>query len=302
MGGPIRAGMEDAAASKVVDSDLVLLSGWTTIAAVLALLAFWHLVFVFFHFGIISNACHLARLKRSDGRNPSALANHLCSVANAVVCCAVALPVYRERVTSLSSLGALFPLWSRPLAITPVSAGTRAFYLSLASYCTHACLWGYESAVGFADQLVLAQHATLALLAACMCMVDFVPEMTLAMLMLEVPSPFWALWRILVDFRARSDPCFCGTGILLVANIVKLRLLLFGACLVCTITHPDARQFDGTRYLMLFVCIVLYALYVDHFWEIYEAVHRQIAKFSSAADSGPGVSDAQASVSDERAA
>lgn len=297
MGGPDTGSEQEAAPSKVVDSDLVLLSVWTTVAAVLALLAFWHLVFVFFQFGIVSNACHLARLKRSDGRNPSVLANHLCSVANAVVCCAVALPVMHERVTSLSSFGALFPLWSRPLAITPVSVETRAFYLSLASYCTHACLWGYESAIGFADQLVLAQLAILAFLAACMCMVDFVPEVTLAMLMLEVPSPFLGLWRILVDFRARSDPCFACTGVLLVVSIAKLRLLLFGTCLVCTIGHPDRSQLDGTRYFMLFLCIALYALYIEHFWQIYEDVRRQTYKLSSPAGWALGASDAQAASS-----
>lgn len=291
----------ETAAIKAVDSDLVLLSVWTIVAAVLVLLTFWHLVFVFFHLGIISNATHLARLKRSDGRNPSTLANHLCSVANAVVCCAVALPVYVDHASSSSFLGALLPLWSRPLAIAPLCAGTRAVHLSLAAYCAHAFLLGYESAVEIADHLVLGQRALLALLAACVCMVDFVPEVSLAMLMLEVPSPFWALWRCLIDFRACSDQSFSAVAVLLVGAIVKLRLLFFGACLICTIGHPDCGQFDGTRYWLLFLCLTIYALYLVHFVKIYGDAHRQITSFSWARQTDDSLASASQEQTDDGA-
>lgn len=255
------------------------LSFWATSAAVFALLAFWHLVHAFFHFGIISNASHLARLKKSDGRSPLVLANHLCSVANAVVCCAVALPLYYENIKGAGSLGVLVPLWNRPLAMTPLVASST-FYLSLAAYCTHAFIWGLDTAVGLADQLALAQHAVLALLACGMCMVNFVPEICLAMLMLEVPSPFLALSRVLVDFRARSDCFFAATGIVLLSAIVKLRVLLFGACIFCTIGHPDIGQLNGARYFILLLCLIVYVLYVTHLMKIAGELQRLIAKFS----------------------
>jgi len=260
--------------------DVRLLSAWAIIATVLALAALWQLVNTCFQLGVLAHSPKLGRLKQSESRSPAVLAGHFTSVANAVVCVAAFLPVAIQRLEAGGwSPGALLPLWSRPLAIGPPLPGTSTFYLSLAAYCLQTSLASAERVVNGAtgERLVLLQRVLLFLLASSICMVECVPELSLAVLLLEVPSPFVALWQALQDFRLRSDPLYGGSGYVAVFAILKWRLILFGGCVVCAISHAEARKKlggDRQRCHMMILCIALLAAYGAHFARLCREVNR----------------------------
>lgn len=261
--------------------DVRLLSVWATIAAVCALAVLWRLVHHCFQLGVLARSPKLGRLKSSEGRSPRVLAGHFTAVANVAVCIAAYLPAARQRLAADAwSPGALLPLWSRPLAIGPPLPGTSTFYLSLAGYCLHAALLAAERLASgvSSERMVLLQRTLLFLLAASICMVEWVPELALALLLLEVPSPFVALWQALQDFRLRSDPLFSVSGVVAVTSILKLRLIIFGLCLVCAVSHPEVRQKlwgDGHRFLALLACIALFTSYAVHVSRLYRDLRRE---------------------------
>jgi len=264
----------------VTTPDVRLLSAWATFTAVLALAALWRLVHNCFQLGVLARSPKLGRLKLYDGKSPRVLAGHFTSVANAVVCVAAYLPAAHERLAADGwSPGALLPLWSRPLAVGPPLLGTGTFYLSLAGYCLHASLLAVERyASGVTtERMALVQRALLFLLAASTCMVDCVPELTFAFLLLEVPSPFVALWQALQDFQLRSDPLFGVASFISVLSILQCRLVIFGLCLACAICHGEVRQKltgDGQRFLMLSCCLALFTTYWIHFTRLCRELHR----------------------------
>lgn len=246
-------------------TDVRLLSAWTTIASILALTALWRLVHTCFEFAVLARSPKLGRLKSSESRSPRVLAGHFTAVANAVVCMAAFLTAAQARLAAAGwSPGALIPLWSRPLSIGPPLPGTSLFYLSLAAYCLHASFVAAERATCdvATECMVLLQLVLLFLLASSACMVEFVPELALTFLLLEVPSPLVALFHALRDFGLHLEPTFRVTGFLAVVVSIKLRLLACGFCLACAMLHPDAwGKLDGPRLFILSLCVALVATY-----------------------------------------
>lgn len=248
--------------------DLRLLSPWAIIATVLALTALWRLVHNSFQLGVLARAPKWGRLSVSDGRSPTVIAGHFTSVANAVVCLAAFAPAAQQRLAADGySLGAVFPLWSRPLAMAPPTPGIGLFFLSLSAYCLHAALIAAERIMAGAssEHLALFQRLLLFILAASVCMVESVPQLALALLLLEVPSPLVGLWQSLQDFRARSDNGFAAAGVVAVFGIVKCRLVLFGLCVMIAIHHPDAKKkFEASaqRFIFMLLCFVLFTCYL----------------------------------------
>lgn len=273
--------MADSGASLigVALQDARLFSVWTTAASVLALAAFWRLVHSCFDLAVLAQHPILGRLKSNEGRNTAVLAGHFTTVTNAVVCVAAAIPVARAKLVANDwSLGALLPLWYRPLGLSPPFPGSGAFYLSLAAYCLQSFFFYAvrvaHGSAGAGDRTVLAQRMLLFLVASSLCVANFVPELTLAVLLLEVPSPFVALWQALLDCRARSDPFFGISGCAAVVAIMKFRLTFFGFILVCTMSHPQAGKLSGSRSWILLLLIVLMITYVVHFVRLCREVKR----------------------------
>lgn len=231
------------------------------------------------------------------------LAGHFTSVANAVVCLAAFMPAARQRLAADSwSLGALFPLWSHPLAIGPPLSGTCVFYLSLAGYCLHASLIAAERcAAGVtAERMVLLQRFLVFLLASSVCMVEQVPELALVLLLFEVPYPFVAMMQALQDFRLRSDPLYRVASIGAVFGIGKCRLMMFGFSLACTISHPEFWQKlggVGCRQLAFSLYIGLFVTYAVHFARLCREMQRdaQDAKDSREVPRAQRASDIQTS-------
>lgn len=259
--------------------DVRLLSIWATVASVIALTALWRLVHSCFYLGVLARSPKLGRVKLPDGRSPTVVAAHFTSVVNAVVCLAAYAPATWERIAADGwSLGALFPSWSRPLAIGPAVPGTNAFYLSLAAYCLHACLVDAERVVHGAstEQTALIQRMLLFVVVVFVCMVDFVPEVSLALLLLEVPSPFVALSQALQDFRASSDPHFGVASGAAVFCILKLRFIVFGACLCCALCHQDRQKLETSlpREFMLTLCCTLLCFYIQEFYRVWRDMRR----------------------------
>jgi len=255
---------------EVKTPDIRLLSVWSVLASVLALGVLWRVVHTCFQLGVLARSPKLGRLKSSDGRSPRVLAGHLTSVANAVVCLAAYLPAAERRLAADAwSLGALFPVWSRPLAIGAPLLGTDTFYLSLAGYCLHSSLLAMErmASGNSTDNLVLLQRVLLLLLCASVCMVEFVPELALILLLLEVPSPFAALWQTVQDFQMQADPLYNAAGLSGVITTALFRIALFGFSLVCIVLHPDARQkimCCGWRLSTLSLCACLLVTHGVH--------------------------------------
>lgn len=229
------------------------------------------------------------------------LASHLTSVANAVVCLVGFFAAAQQRLVAAGwSLGAFYPVWSRPLAIGPPLTGTTYFYLSLAGYCLHASVLGAERAAcgSTPDHVVLLQRFLLLLAAASACMVAYVPELAMVFLLLEVPSPFVALWHTLQDFRLNSIPLSQSAGMAVVFSILKCRVMTFGFSLVCAISHPDAwakLTAGGQRFMTTFLCLPLLVSYGVHFAQLSHDVHRQLrdAKDSRGASQPRRASDVQ---------
>lgn len=266
-------------------------SAWATFTTVLALAALWRLVHACFSLGILAHSPQLGRLRFPDGRCPTVLADHFASLANAVVCLAAAAPAARRRLAASDwSLGALFPLWSRPLAVGPSLPGTSTFYLSLAAFCLHSSILAGERVFrggGAAERAALLQRALLLLVAASMCTSECAVELSLVTLLLEIPSPFISLWEALKDFRAHSDPFFGVVGYAAVFAILKTRLAVFGFCLVCCIAHPNARQqlwASAPKRHVLILCIALFVAYAFHFASLLRDVRRSVPR----SDKGPG--------------
>lgn len=263
----------------VASPNIQLCSAWATVATILALTASWRLAHHCFQFGVLTRSPWLGRVKPSDGRSPRVLAGHFTSVANAVVCIVAYASAARQRLAADSwSSGALFPLWSRPLAIGPPPPGTSIFYLSLAAYCLNTSVLSAErlASGATAEQLVLLQRVLLFLLASSACMAESVPELTLTLLLLEVPSPFGAMWQVMLDFRARTVrgcgelgiPILGVLGGAAVLTATMFRFILFGLCLGCTIFHPDAHQKlwgNHERIFTICLCIALLVTYVVSF-------------------------------------
>lgn len=257
-----------AAIPDVKTPDVRLLSAWAILATVLALAVMWRLVHNCFQLGVLARSPKLGRLDKSEGRSAGVLASHFSSVANAVVCLTSYLTAAQQRVAADGwSLGALFPLSSRRLAIGPPLSGTSTFYLSLAGFCLHASVLAAERAArGVAvERMALLQRSLLLLLASSVCMVEHVPELALVLLLMEVPSPFVALWQALQDFRLRSDPLYGISGVAAVFMIALCRLFVFGLCLGCAISHPEARQKLSKRWFMLSLEMSLLVAYAVHF-------------------------------------
>lgn len=247
--------------------DVRLLSAWATLATVLALTALWRLVHESFQLGVLARSPKLGRLSVSEGRSPTVVAGHFTSVANAVVCLAAFFPAAEQRLSADGwSIGALFPLWSRPLSMGPPMSGTSLFYLSLAAYCLYAAFISAERILAGAssERLALLQRMLLFVLASSACMVEFVPQLSLALLLLEVPSPFVALWQALQDFRVRTDPGYGVAGGIAVVCIVKCRLLYFGVCFMMIWFHTEATTIISARPQRLFLLFLCFASLISY--------------------------------------
>jgi len=259
--------------------DVRLLSAWATIASVLALAVLWRLVHHCFQLCVLARSPKLGRLKSYEARSPRVLAGHFTCVANAVVCLAAYMPAAQGKLAAAGwSLGALLPLSSRPLAIGPPLPGTGTFYLSLAAYCLHASLLSVERIAGGVamERMALLQRTLLFLLASSVCMVECVPEVALALLLLELPSPCMALWQALQDFRLRSEPVPLVASACALFGIFMCRLVIFGLCIICAIAHPEASKklWHEKRYFEIGLCVALLVVYVVHFARLSREVRK----------------------------
>merc|ERR1719498_1491653 len=128
------------------------------------------------------------------------------------------------------------------------------------------------------DNLVLLQRLLLLSLCASTCMVEFVPELALLLLLLEVSSPFTALWQTVQDFQMQADPLYNAAGLSAVITTALFRIALFGFSLGCIVLHPDARHkimCCGWRLSMLSLCACLLVTHGVHWTHLCRPMCRE---------------------------
>lgn len=264
----------------VAAPNVELFAMWSAVGTILALAAFWRLVHHGFQLGLVSKMPKLGREKSSDGRSPRVLAGHCTSALNALICLAAWLPLAKQQLSAASwSPGALFPVWSKLLTISPPPLGASAFLICLSGYSLNALLLSIERLVAgsSAERAVCLQRGLVFVASGLVCCFAYVPEIALMLLLLEVPSPIVAAWHAIGDLRARVDPSLDVVGGVAVVAVLKVRILMFGLCMVFALTHHNWYRVlchDTYRFLMTASCVALLVSYTVSFVRLAKDVRR----------------------------
>lgn len=190
---------------------------------------------------------HLLQYKPHDGRSPATVARHLCSVLNSALCLAAAFYQIHAHMMSIGLIEVFIPRRSDPFIIEEMPRGMGALYVSLASYSACEVVWKLTSHSG-PDWVGTLHRLLLAVTAAVMVTVDFVPGLRLLLFLQEAPSPFLTCWKLLSSFRLKDTSAFIFNGAFWVMTSAVIRIGLFGLCLALTVLHPDIGKLTSNYY------------------------------------------------------